>query len=59
MHFGSLILIVIGVGLLIWLMHTFIPLPAKYQQLVDVLAGIFVFLYILQSVGLIPTLVHF
>lgn len=52
----SLILTLIVIGVLLWLVNTYIPMDAKIKQILNVVVVILVVLYLLQVFGLFAAL---
>lgn len=48
----SLLVFLIFVGVIIYLVNTIIPLPSWIKTVINVLAALFVFLYVLDFFGL-------
>lgn len=53
MSLVSLILVLALVGLLVWLIQTFIPMDARIKNLMSVIVVIVLLLWVLQSIGLL------
>lgn len=51
----TIVLTLAIVGLIVWAVTTFIPMPPKFQQLIYVITVVFLVLWILQGFGLINT----
>ncbi len=54
----ALVVLLVVVGTLMYLFNAFVTLAQPYKSAVNVLVGLAVFLYILQSFGLIHTNLH-
>lgn len=52
----SLILVLVIVGVLLWLINTYIPMDGKIKTIMNVLVVIVVILWLLQSFGLLGPL---
>ena len=44
------------IGLIVWAVTYFIPMPPKFQTLICVVAGVGLLIYLLQVVGGLPAL---
>lgn len=55
----ELILAIIVVGLVMWLINTYIPMPAAIKSILNVLVFILLLIYILQFFGLISPIISF
>jgi len=49
----QIIVVIAVVGLLVWAVQTLIPMPAKFQQAIYVLAVVFLCMWLLQVTGLL------
>lgn len=49
----SIILVIIVVGVLLWLINTYIPMDAKIKQILNILIVIAVVLWLLQVFGVL------
>ena len=49
----QLIVVIALVGLLVWAITQFVPMPQKFQQLIVVVAIVAVVLYVLSAFGLL------
>jgi hypothetical protein len=49
----SLLVVIIIVGVIVWFVNTYVPMPPAFKTLVYIVAGIFVLLYVLSAFGLI------
>ena len=56
MSLVSLIVVLIVVGVLLWLVNTFIPMDAKIKSILNALVVIGVILWLLQAFGLLTSL---
>jgi hypothetical protein len=58
MNLITLIVVLIVVGVLLYIIETFIPMDVRIKRVIEALVCLGVFLYILQSFGLIggPTI---
>lgn len=50
----TIILTILLVGVLVWLITTFIPMEPKIKQLLVAIVMIFLILWLLQGFGLLP-----
>ena len=55
----ELILVIVVVGLVMWLINTYIPMPTAIKSILNVLVFILLVIYILQSFGLIGHIIPF
>lgn len=49
----SLIIALVVVGVLLWLVNTYIPMDAKIKQIINIIVVIAVVLWLLQAFGLL------
>ena len=49
----NLIIILIGVGVLLWLVNTYIPMDSKIKQILNVVVVIVVVVWLLQVFGVL------
>ena len=56
MSLVSLILVLIVVGVLLWLVNTYIPMDSKIKSILNAVVVIAVVLWLLQVFGLLDTL---
>ena len=52
----SLIVTLVVVGVLLWLINTYIPMDGKIKQILNVVVVILVILWLLQAFGLLGSL---
>jgi hypothetical protein len=52
----SLVIVLIVIGVLLWLVNTYIPMDAKIKQIMNIVIVIAVVLWLLQVFGLIGSL---
>lgn len=52
----SLIVLIVVVGVVLWLVETFIPMDAKVKLLLQVVVVIVLLLYVLAAFGILPAL---
>jgi len=52
----SLILVLIVVGVVLWLVNTYIPMDAKIKSILNAVVVIAVVIWLLQAFGLLDTL---
>ncbi len=50
----ALLVVIALVGLAVWALTTLIPMDAKFKQIIIVVAVVFVVLYVLSALGLMP-----
>lgn len=50
----SILITLIIVGVILWLVNNYIPMDANIKMIVNVLVVIFVIIWLLQFVGLVP-----
>lgn len=48
----SLLVALVIAGVVVYLVNALIPLDAKFKMVINVLVGLFLFLYVLQVLGL-------
>ncbi len=53
MSLVGLIIVLIVVGVLLWLVNTYIPMDEKIKMIMNVIVVIFVVLWLLQALGLL------
>jgi hypothetical protein len=54
----SLIVVLVVVGVLLWLVNTYIPLDAKIKSILNAVVVIAVVIWLLQVFGLLDSLQH-
>jgi hypothetical protein len=54
----SLIVVLVVVGVLLWLVNTYIPMDAKIKSILNAVVVIAVVIWLLQVFGLLDTLQH-
>ena len=47
----SIIVMIVIVGLIVWAVNTFLPIPAPFKTLVYVVAVVFLLIYLLRAIG--------
>lgn len=52
----SLVIVLIVVGVLLWLVNTYIPMDRKIKSILNAVVVIFVVLWLLQALGLLGSL---
>jgi hypothetical protein len=52
----SLVIVLIVVGVLLWLVNTYIPMDRKIKSILNAVVVIFVILWLLQALGLLGSL---
>ena len=52
----SLVVVLIVVGVLLWLVNTYIPMDAKIKTIINIVVVIVVCLWLLALVGVLPDL---
>lgn len=55
----EVILVIVIVGILMWLINTYIPMPGSIKALLNVVVFILLVIYLLQFFGLIKPIIHF
>ena len=50
----SLLVTIAIIGLIVWAITTLVPMDAKFKQIITVIAIVFVVLYVLGAIGLVP-----
>jgi hypothetical protein len=53
MNLTSILVVLVVVGVILFLINNVVPMVAWMKQVINVLAALFVFLYLLQVFGLI------
>ena len=56
MSLVSLILTLVVVGVLLWLINTYIPMDAKIKKILNVVVVIIVIIWLLQAFGILGSL---
>ena len=54
-----IVLVLIVVGVLLWLINSFIPMDAKIKSLLNIVVMIVVIIWLLQAFGILGPLSHF
>jgi hypothetical protein len=54
-----IVLVLIVVGVLLWLINSFIPMDRKIKSLLNIVVVIAVIIWLLQAVGVLGPLSHF
>ena len=52
----SLVVVLIAVGVILWLINTYIPMDAKIKKILNVVVVIVVILWLLQAFGILGNL---
>jgi hypothetical protein len=52
----QLIVLLVLIGVILWLVNTYIPMDAKIKQILNVAVVIIVILWLLAAIGLLPLL---
>lgn len=52
----NLVVVLIVVGVLLWLVNTYIPMDGKIKQILNVVVVIFVIIWLLQALGVLGSL---
>ena len=52
----SIVITLIIVGVLLWLVNTYIPMDGKIRQIINAVVVIFVVIWLLEIFGLIPAI---
>jgi hypothetical protein len=52
----NLVVVLIVVGVLLWLVNSFIPMDGKIRQILNVVVIIFVVIWLLQATGILGSL---
>jgi len=53
------VLVLIVVGVLLWLINSFIPMDSKIKSLLNIVVVIGVIIWLLQAFGIIGSISHF
>jgi len=48
----DIIVVLVVAGVLVWLFNSLIPMDARFKMVINVLIGLFLFLYVLGALGL-------
>ena len=56
MDLVHLVVVLIVVGVLLWLVNTYIPMDGKIKQILNVVVVIFVIIWLLQALGVLGSL---
>jgi hypothetical protein len=54
----TVVLVLIAIGVLLWLINTYIPMDRKIKSIINIVVVIAVVIWLLQSYGLIGSLNH-
>jgi len=52
----SLVITLVVVGVLLWLLNTYVPMDAKIRKIINVVVVIVVVIWVLQAVGVLGSL---
>ncbi len=52
----SIVLVLIVVGVLLWLINTYIPMDRKIKNILNIVVVVFVIIWLLQAFGLMGSL---
>ena len=52
----GLVLTLVVVGVLLWLLNTYVPMDAKIKSIINILVVIVVIIWVLQAVGVLGSL---
>lgn len=58
MSLVTIVIVLVIVGVVLWLINAIVPMPAWLKTVINAIVGLFVFLWLLQSFGLIPHVVR-
>jgi hypothetical protein len=56
MDLVHLVVVLIVVGVLLWLVNTYIPMDGKIKQILNIVVVIFVIIWLLQALGVLGSL---
>ena len=56
MDLVHIVVVLIVVGVLLWLVNTYIPMDGKIKQILNIVVVIFVVIWLLQAFGLLGSL---
>lgn len=56
MDLVHLVIVLIVVGVLLWLVNTYIPMDGRIKQILNIVVVIFVIIWLLQSLGVLGSL---
>lgn len=52
----SLIVLLVVIGVILWLINTYIPMDAKIKTILNIVVVVVVIIWLLSAVGLLPDL---
>lgn len=52
----SLVLVLVVVGVLLWLLNTYVPMDAKIKKIINIVVVVVVVIWLLQAFGLIDSM---
>lgn len=52
----TVLLVLIAVGVILWLVNTYIPMDANIKKIINIIAIILVVIWLLEALGIIPLL---
>jgi uncharacterized membrane protein len=52
----TVLVVLIVIGVLLWLVNTYIPMDAKIKQILNIVAIIFVIIWLLKAFGVLASL---
>lgn len=55
----TVLVVLIVVGVLLWLVNTYVPMDAKIKQILNIVAIIFVVIWLLKAFGILAALGSF
>jgi hypothetical protein len=56
MDLVNIVVVLIVVGVLLWLVNTYVPMDGKIKQILNIVVVIFVVIWLLQGLGLLGSL---
>ncbi len=56
MDLVNIVVVLIVVGVLLWLVNTYVPMDGKIKQILNIVVVIFVIIWLLQGLGLLGSL---
>ena len=56
MDLVHIVVVLIVVGVLLWLVNTYIPMDGKIKQILNIVVVIFVIIWLLQGLGMLGSL---
>lgn len=54
----TLVIVIVVVGLLLWLINSYIPMDATIKRILNIVVVIFLIFWILRATGVLPTIAN-